>query len=75
EYPPTPVEIARNDAIFQAQGNRNPFVDHPAYVDAVGHFLPVAPDASNAQPLPPQPEPQTAPSTAPADSHAAPVAS
>jgi endonuclease I len=34
--PPDAAERARNDAIFRAQGNRNPFVDHPDYVDRIG---------------------------------------
>lgn len=33
------AEIARNNAIYQAQGNRNPYIDHPEFVDAVGRFL------------------------------------
>lgn len=33
------AERARNNAIFQAQGNRNPYIDHPEFVDAVGRFL------------------------------------
>lgn len=32
------AERARNEAIYKAQGNRNPFVDHPEYVAAVGRF-------------------------------------
>lgn len=30
------AERLRNDAIYQAQGNRNPYVDHPEYVDQIG---------------------------------------
>ena len=30
------AERARNEAIFRLQGNRNPYVDHPGYVDKVG---------------------------------------
>lgn len=29
EDPPSPYEIQRNNVIFQAQGNRNPFIDNP----------------------------------------------
>ncbi len=28
-------EMARNDAIFPWQGNRNPFIDHPEWVDCI----------------------------------------
>jgi deoxyribonuclease-1 len=38
--PPTPAEINRNEAIYRAQGNRNPFVDHPEWIGRVGRFLP-----------------------------------
>lgn len=34
------AERALNEAIFQAQKNRNPYIDHPDYVDKVGKFLP-----------------------------------
>lgn len=33
--PPTPAEIARNNAVQGFQGNRNPFVDHPEYVERI----------------------------------------
>lgn len=32
-------ERKRNDGIYAAQGNRNPYVDHPEFVSAVGKFL------------------------------------
>ena len=37
-----PVDAAerkRNDGIYAAQGNRNPYVDHPEFVKAVGNFI------------------------------------
>ena len=33
-------EAKRNDAIYAAQGNRNPYIDRPEWVGAVGKFLP-----------------------------------
>jgi endonuclease I len=36
--PVTAEDLARNDAVFAAQGNRNPFVDRPEFVQAVGSF-------------------------------------
>ena len=35
EDPVDDAERARNEAIFEEQGNRNPYVDHPAYVDRI----------------------------------------
>ncbi len=31
--PPDAFELRRNDVVFGAQGNRNPFVDHPEWID------------------------------------------
>jgi len=36
--PPDQKELDRNDVVFSYQGNRNPFVDHPEWVNAI--FLP-----------------------------------
>ena len=36
--PVTAEDVARNDAVYQAQGNRNPFVDRPEFVEAIGNF-------------------------------------
>ncbi|HNY03399.1 MAG TPA: endonuclease [Bacteroidales bacterium] len=33
--PVSAKEIARNDSIYKIQGNRNPYIDHPEYVEAV----------------------------------------
>jgi endonuclease I len=33
--PVSPKELARNEAIFKLQGNRNPFIDHPEWVAKV----------------------------------------
>lgn len=38
EYPVTPFERDRNEQIFQAQQNRNPFVDDPVLVDRISDF-------------------------------------
>ena len=32
DHPPTAADIERNNRIEQAQGNRNPFVDHPSWI-------------------------------------------
>ncbi len=33
------LEQGRNDAIFKHQHNRNPYIDHPEFVAAIGSFL------------------------------------
>jgi endonuclease I/chitodextrinase len=33
--PVSPVEITRNNATYAYQGNRNPFIDNPAFVDQI----------------------------------------
>jgi endonuclease I len=37
--PPDAAELRRNDLVFAAQGNRNPFVDHPEWINAAGEFM------------------------------------
>lgn len=37
--PVTSLDRERNDAVYRYQGNRNPFVDHPEFVQAVGTFM------------------------------------
>lgn len=34
-FPVAPIEIQRNARIEQIQGNRNPFIDNPAFADAI----------------------------------------
>lgn len=36
--PPDEYERARHNLIYRAQGNRNPFVDRPEFLDAIGDF-------------------------------------
>ena len=31
EFPPTSWEITRNNRVYEIQGNRNPFIDHPEF--------------------------------------------
>ena len=35
EEEPTAEEIARNEAVYKIQGNRNPFIDHPEYAEMI----------------------------------------
>ncbi len=45
--PVSAKEIARNDSIWEIQGNRNPFIDHPEYVAAVWMPSGTLPEPSN----------------------------
>lgn len=36
--PPDEEEKRRNDEIFKVQGNRNPFIDHPSWVELIADF-------------------------------------
>ncbi|MNL52021.1 Extracellular ribonuclease precursor [compost metagenome] len=38
EDPVDADERRRNEAIYKLQKNRNPFIDHPEYVEAIGAF-------------------------------------
>lgn len=40
-------EIDRNDAVYGIQHNRNPFIDHPEWVDTIWFYTPPIPDAIN----------------------------
>jgi endonuclease I len=35
DFPPTDLERRRNERVFEAQRNRNPFIDHPEYADMI----------------------------------------
>ena len=37
--PVSPKEIAQNNAIYNYQGNRNPYIDHPEYVCSIWSCL------------------------------------
>jgi endonuclease I len=37
--PPNAKEVARNNGVQAAQGNRNPYVDHPDFIDRIGSFI------------------------------------
>ncbi len=36
--PVSPKETDRNDAVYQAQNNRNPFIDHPEFINEIWGF-------------------------------------
>lgn len=46
--PVSPKEIARNNAIYARQNNRNPYIDHPEYVAAVWTTEPADTEAPTA---------------------------
>ena len=35
EDPVDQIEINRNNAVYDIQGNRNPFIDHPSFADYI----------------------------------------
>jgi endonuclease I len=45
--PVSAKEITRNDAVYQIQHNRNPYIDHPEWVDSVWMPSGVQPEPSN----------------------------
>jgi endonuclease I len=47
--PVSQKEIDRNDAVYALQGNRNPFIDHPEYVDSIWVSTSTSIDAPTAQ--------------------------
>ena len=53
QFPPDSIEIRRNNAIQTYQNNRNPFIDHPEFVDRIAAFtgnadFPTAPEVTIA---------------------------
>lgn len=56
--PVSAKEIARNNAVYGIQGNRNPFIDHPEYVCMVwagGTYCSIIPSITNIVKTPPSP--------------------
>jgi endonuclease I len=49
KYPPTQKSKARNDGIQLYQGNRNPFTDHPEFVDRINNFTGTATVVTSAR--------------------------
>ena len=50
--PVSAKEIARNNAVYQLQGNRNPFIDHPEYVGYIwGNEVPDDEDPGTENPV------------------------
>ncbi len=45
EDPVSKKEVIRNDAVYEYQHNRNPFIDHPEYADAIWGSTPVSGDS------------------------------
>lgn len=53
QFPPDSIEIRRNNAIQTYQNNRNPFIDHPEFVERIAAFtgnadFPTAPEVAIA---------------------------
>jgi endonuclease I len=48
--PVSAKEIARNNAVYTIQGNRNPFIDHPEWVAVIWGFAPPTPQVSFSAP-------------------------
>lgn len=59
KYAVTQREKVRNDAIEKLQGNRNPFIDHPEYVDRIWGETPTPPGPIPPGPTPPEPVPSS----------------
>ena len=38
QFPVTDLEMKRNDAVYSIQNNRNPFIDHPEWIDQINDF-------------------------------------
>ncbi len=46
--PPDAFELRRNDVVYSYQQNRNPFIDHPEWVDKIwGTAAPISPTIAN----------------------------
>ena len=53
KFPVTPREIYRNNTVYGLQGNRNPFVDHPSYANAIWGANYTAEDPLGGEPADP----------------------
>lgn len=50
--PVSQKEIDRNEAVYNFQGNRNPFIDHPEWVNAIWNNQSAGPTISNITQMP-----------------------
>ena len=55
QFPVTAREIYRNNTVYGLQGNRNPFVDHPSYANAIWGANYTAADPLDSEPADPVP--------------------
>ena len=49
------IEMTRNEEVFKLQHNRNPFIDHPEYANAIWKGESLSPDPVDPDPVDPDP--------------------
>mmetsp|Transcript_48392 Transcript_48392/g.54850 ORF Transcript_48392/g.54850 Transcript_48392/m.54850 type:complete len:376 (+) Transcript_48392:153-1280(+) len=54
EYPVSDEERRRNNSVHKWQGNRNPFIDHPEFVEAIWDFSCDSPQVDSPKKVPAQ---------------------